>query len=257
MSSRTEFDESVKGAALGYAGRGWPVLPLAAGSKLPLAGSRGSRGATLDLDEILGWPAGVNVAIATGRPSGIVVLDVDRRHNGDESLAELEGRLGALPKTLEVRTPGGRHLYFTTSADVRNSTGGLGRGLDIKGEGGYVVGVPSVVAGTVYEWLPGLRSIAPLPTALEQPLAVPAEPHDRKLPPEVWAEIVRGGTQEGDRNSTVARLVGHWLAHGLSPLEALELARCVNAQRFMPPLGEGEVARTVVSIAKRDRGWLR
>ena len=74
-----------------------------------------------------------NIAIATG---AVVVLDVDPRHRGDASLAELERKHGALPTTARVRTGGGGlHVYLQPppGVTIRNSASKLAPGLDIRG----------------------------------------------------------------------------------------------------------------------------
>src|SRR5262249_39379603 len=120
------------------------------------------------------WPT-TNIAVATGSPSGLIVLDIDPRNGRTHSLAELERKQGPLPPTVEVRTGGGgRHLYFECAGDVkipnRTHLGGY-RGLDLKGEGGYVVAPPSNhVSGGSYQWEPGRGPdeipLAPLPEFL-------------------------------------------------------------------------------------------
>jgi hypothetical protein len=73
-------------SALGYARRGWPVLPFIAkdSRKLPLV-AHGIHDATVDEQQIAKWwhcwPHAL-VAIATGKPSGIIALDVDFREGG-------------------------------------------------------------------------------------------------------------------------------------------------------------------------------
>src|SRR5262245_35962911 len=56
------------------------------------------------------WPD-ANVCIATGEMSGVLVLDVDARHGGVESLKAFEQQHGPLPPTPTVRT-GGDGLHF-------------------------------------------------------------------------------------------------------------------------------------------------
>src|SRR5712692_7053776 len=104
------------------------------------------------------WPR-ANVAIRTGSASGLVVLDVDPRHGGEESLAALEQHYGKLPTTLEARTPsGGRHFSFCSDKSFRSSVGKLGPGLDVRAEGGYVIAAPS----PGYSWVNELNPV-PLP----------------------------------------------------------------------------------------------
>ena len=144
-------------AALTYARRGVPVFPCEPRAKRPLT-RNGYWDATTDSRVIerwwKRWPS-ANVGMPTGKKSGIVVLDVDVDDGGPESLARLE-RVGAsVPKTARARTGGGGiHLFFRypRETEIRNSAGLLGPGLDVRGEGGYVVVPPSRTLGS-YEWV--------------------------------------------------------------------------------------------------------
>jgi hypothetical protein len=129
------------------------------------------------------WPH-ANVGVATGRVSGVVVVDVDPRTGGDASLDALQARYGHLPATVECHTGGGgRHLYFAAPPDPLPSAV-LAPGVEVKGEGGLVVVPPSRHAsGRAYEWAPGRSpealSPAPLPAwagALAHGLS-PGAPH--------------------------------------------------------------------------------
>jgi hypothetical protein len=99
------------------------------------------------------WPE-ANVGVATGRVSGVTVIDVDPRNNGDETLFELEASWGRLPQTLESRTGGGgRHLWYATN-DGELASGDLGEGVELKAERGLIVAPPSRHAsGGTYRWL--------------------------------------------------------------------------------------------------------
>lgn len=82
------------------------------------------------------------VGIATGARSGIFVVDTDMKP-GIDGEAEL-AKLGPLPVTRTVRTPtGGRHRCFNHPGfPVRNSgpkSNPIAPGVDIRGDGGYVV----------------------------------------------------------------------------------------------------------------------
>jgi hypothetical protein len=115
-------------------------------------------------EEVADWWSGdrarYGVGILTGSASGnIFVLDVDvgPGKDGDDSLRALQLAHDDLPETAEVKTGGGGlHLYFRAPpgvAVVRNSASKLGPGLDIRGEGGFVVAPPSVHAsGQPYVW---------------------------------------------------------------------------------------------------------
>jgi hypothetical protein len=144
-------------AALAYARRGIPVFPCEPGGKAPLT-YNGFWDATTDSRRLeiwwRRWPD-ANVGVPTGERSGLLVLDVDPRDGGLESLAELERTGCLLPETARARTGGGgMHVFFGYPAgeEVRSNTGRLGPGLDVRGEGGYVV-VPPSRTRSAYEWL--------------------------------------------------------------------------------------------------------
>ncbi len=155
-------------AALEYAGRGLPVFPCQA-NKRPLI-ENGFHRATVESSQIEAWwrrrPQAL-IGVPTGRASGLVVLDIDvkdPRAYGFDTLADLG--LSILPSTPMVHTAsGGLHVYFAAIAtEIRNSVGkhGLGPGLDVRGEGGYVI-APSPSSG--YAWDPyyNLKTVALLP----------------------------------------------------------------------------------------------
>lgn len=99
------------------------------------------------------WPH-ANIAFATGAESGIIVLDVDPRNGGDDSLLEIEARHGRLSETLTSWTGGGgRHFYFKYPGFRVNSVPSLKNGVDLKSDGGYVIVPPSRhVSGYRYRW---------------------------------------------------------------------------------------------------------
>ena len=128
---------------LAYADRGWPVFPMHP-DKRPLT-EHGVLDAILDSLVIREWwrrwPGAVP-AIATGEPSGVIALDIDVRSdsNGFDSL---ENDLGVSmhPETPTAHTPsGGCHLVFRWPGHfVKTIAGKLGRGLDIRADGGSLI----------------------------------------------------------------------------------------------------------------------
>jgi hypothetical protein len=104
---------------------------------------------------------GSMIGLPTGEQIGAWVLDVDVHKdddgniiNGYETLAALEDRYGQLPPTATARTAGGgEHRYFKHVPGIRNR-GKMGRGLDVRSSGGYVIAPGSVTAeGKEYVWL--------------------------------------------------------------------------------------------------------
>jgi hypothetical protein len=175
-------------AALAYACRGLRVHPCAPGQKVPLLKDWPSR-ATLDPTTIRSWwrrwPA-ANVAVATGRGSGVFALDVDQHGaDGESSLAALEATHGTLPETSVQHTGGGgRQLFFRWphGRNIRNTVGRLGPGLDIRGDGGYAVVPPSVhPSGRRYRW-ECCATLAVAPSWLLDLLSPPESPQSSPLP---------------------------------------------------------------------------
>lgn len=151
--------------ALALAGRGWPVFPVQPAiqgddksGKKPYAGTHGFQEATTNPVHVERfwdrWPE-ANLGVATGKLAKVWVLDVDPAKGGNESLSQLEEELGELPVTLEVTTgSGGRHLYFAwpEGREIRNKQN-LRPGIDVRGEGGYVIAPPSGHwTGGIYRW---------------------------------------------------------------------------------------------------------
>jgi putative DNA primase/helicase len=134
---------------------GWVVFPIIKGGKIP-ADPGGCRDATSDLRRVVNhwrkYPEH-NYGIATGTPSGVFVLDIDGPE-GEASLLALCAEHGSLRPTVTVITANGRHLYFKANGlIIGNSVGKLGAGIDVRGEGGYVVGAGSVhPTGHVYRY---------------------------------------------------------------------------------------------------------
>jgi len=144
-------------AALAYTRRGVPVFPCEPGAKRPLT-RNGHWDATTNPRVVERWwqqRPSANIGVPTGERSGVVVLDVDVDDGGLESSAKLERAGTTAPKTARTRTGGGGvHVFFRNprGTEIRNSAGLLGPGLDVRGEGGYVVVPPSRTQGP-YEWV--------------------------------------------------------------------------------------------------------
>lgn len=147
-------------AALDYLGRGWSVIPVRARAKRPSIPWKAYQSKHVSEQTLRDWfrrSPDYNVAIVTGELSGLVVMDVDPRHGGEESLRELEREHGALPETLESITGGGgRHLYFAHPGGTVPNRTGIRPGIDLRGDGGCVVAPPSLhPSGKHYRWKKG------------------------------------------------------------------------------------------------------
>ena len=269
-------------AALAYASLGWRVFPLhspvqdggcTCGCDDPscrTAGKHprtrhGHKDATTDAGTIRQWWAtwpDANVAIATGAVSGIVVLDVDPDNGGEETLAACLDRHGPLPPTVAVATGGGgrHHVFRHPGGEVKSNRGehGLGPGLDVRADGGYIVAAPSLHrSGTVYAWqdAPDRRVLAPMPawiggqrTKVGQPRTAPGSEHPTA------SDVVAAGNSipEGRRNDALTRLAGCLRRYGCGEATVRAALMEENAARCHPPLPEAEVAR----IARGAMKWV-
>ncbi|MBT6220372.1 MAG: hypothetical protein HOI45_11670 [Rhodospirillaceae bacterium] len=244
-------------AALEYAARGFAVIPLhsphggkcscgkaacKATGKHPRT-KNGLKDATTDPAIIAGWwrqwPA-ANIGILTGEASGILVVDVDLPH-GPDALDDLLADNGDFQPTLESETGGGgKHIYFEMpDGEVKNSAGKLGRGLDIRADGGYIIAPPSLHAsGDRYEWTVDLP-LAPAPDWLVSRL------QKQKAKPKASPITVI----EGGRNSHLTSLAGKLRRSGLE-FDGIEAAlRVENGKRCNPPLADDEIESIARSVA--------
>jgi hypothetical protein len=238
--------------ALSLARKGWAVLPCWPRDKRP-ATVHGVKEATTDLTTIRQWwqrDPEFNVGIATGKPSRVFVLDIDGI-DAEAELRKLEAEHGALPATVEAITARGRHIYFRMPAtDIRNSTGRIAPGIDVRGSGGFVICPPSIhPSGRQYEWsVDCANAIAEALAWLLAKIAPSNGTGNSTTPPSEWRELVKG-ISEGARDCSLTKLTGYLLRRHVDPFVTLELIRVFNATRCTPPLPDKDIERIVASVA--------
>ena len=168
--------------AVGYTDRGWAIHPLAPNTKKPLKGSRGLHDATHDRDVLreVFVQADLNVGIRTGEISNLVVVDIDCHDdaaNGYDSLKEMARQGFKIPTGnhrrgcgIAITPSGGMHLYFTLREGdkLKNSSGLIAPGIDIRAEGGYVVAPPSKTEDGSYYWVQYPEQLSPIPEWLAE-----------------------------------------------------------------------------------------
>lgn len=224
-------------AALSYARRGWKVFPVK--GKLPLVMWQDD--ATTDEAQVTEWfkdaDPEIGVAIVTG--SGLVVLDVDAKSGGLETLSVLLSEYdGRVRDTSVVRTGGGGlHFYFSTPVELRNKTG-VRPGIDIRADGGYVVAPPSPhQSGNRYVWEIEEPELAPWPFDLHKVEA--AQPVDEGA-----------GVNVGTRNATLTSLAGSMRRRGMGQLAIRAALLEENKVLCNPPLPEKEVIAIAKSVSR-------
>jgi hypothetical protein len=217
---------------------------------------RGFKDATCDLLQIVAWwdiDPTPNVGIPTGHASGCVVLDVDPGNGGSETLERLVEIYGPLPMTWTVDTGGsGTHHYMRhPGVPIPNSAGKIGPGLDIRGDGGYVVTPPSRHgSGLCYAWAAAGQAdsvdLAECPAWLMELVGADTEPKGvTSLSRSPTADPIL----EGRRNDSLARIAGAMRRQECSEETIFAALREENERRCQPPLPEGEVLRIARSIA--------
>jgi hypothetical protein len=241
--------------AVGYAQLGLPIFPCQRRGKEP-ACSRGLHDATPNLDRIHSWWGhckDLNIGLACGEASGLFIIDVDGAE-GEATLRKPEDKYGPLPPTREAITgrSGGRHAYYRLGKHkVRNSTGKLGTGTDVRGTGGYVLLAPSIhPSGRPYSWsVDSADHIASAPDWLHA--IIGDEKDGQGKPLEHWHKVLTGEISEGIRNSTLASVCGKLVHSGLSDVVLLfDVMLCINNARCLPPLGHREVDNIISSVLR-------
>lgn len=261
-------------AALWYATKlNWAVFPLhsvvdgkcTCGKDCPSPAkhprtSNGVLAATTDTHTIRNWftkhPIS-NVGIATGRISGIFVLDVDTHLNdGYDTLEALTDQYGQLPDTVQAITgSGGSHFFFKYAEGIGNKTN-LFRSIDIRGDGGYIVAAPSVhISGKKYEFevssYPHEQPIAEAPEWLIQAIQGNKSAEQKKHTSGHWSSIMSGLSEGEGRNNAAASLAGHLLRRYIDPYLVIEIMHLWN-ERNDPPLAEEELKTILNSIAGKE-----
>ena len=245
-------------AALAYAKMGLAVFPLAEKSKVPcIAG--GFKNATTDPEQIRAfWThrPNCNIGIATGGMSGgLVVIDCDydeaRGEDGMRTVRSFEAANGEFPESACVSTPrGGEHLYFITTEPF-DCSANADEGVDIRGDGGYVVAPPSIHPnGGMYEWDfdiddYGIAEADSTVLAFIRKIQGKKRGEAFELPHEI---------KKGERDDTLFRLACSRQSFGDDDDIILAYVSGVNQARCRPPLPEAEVEKIVKQALKYQKG---
>ncbi|MGA2373387.1 MAG: bifunctional DNA primase/polymerase [Candidatus Korobacteraceae bacterium] len=239
-------------AALDYANKGIPVFPLKPGDKTPIY--KGSfHNATTDPTIISQWwdeTPDANIGVPMGEKTDEWTLDVDVKNevDGYHSLQELEAIHGPLPKTRRAYSPnGGTHFRFKyPGVKVINRTK-IAPGIDVRGDGGYVVVPPSRLEdGKTYRWDNLEEAIAEAPLWL---LDLVVEKPKSQVKP-VLFELQENVIPNGSRNDTFIRMAGGLRRYGADEEQIFGFLWDTNINRCSSPLDESEV-RTIAASAMR------
>lgn len=245
---------TLKEYALHYADMGLAVFPLKPNSKKP-ATVNGCKAATKDKGQITAWwdkQPDYNIGIATGSISGgLVVIDLDRDEDkgidGYTVIKKWQQEHGNLPETaMSITGRGGYHYLYRDTAQWQNRVN-LYDGVDIRGEGGYIVAPPSIHPnGHQYEWEqePLVYGITPVDRLVVNFL-VPL-PADQRESFQLLEQI-----PEGQRTNAMVKLVCSQQAKGLSDDAIRAAVRIENEKRCVPPLTDAELEKEVLPALTR------
>lgn len=221
--------------------RGWGLIPLRADSKLPnLPKGHPFLGRKATREEYAQFDFG-NYGIVCGAVSGITVLDLDL----PEGLDNLNEREISMLDTMTpyAETPNGRHYFFKYNPAVKTGVAVLGKGVDIRNDGSYIVGPGSSVEGLTYQW-----KATPEEVEYEETPAWMVKGKDNRITSEPITFEER--IQNGERNNRLASLAGTLFYKGFPRPVVESVVQSINREWCVSPLPEDEVSRTVESVRR-------
>ena len=228
-------------AALSLSSIGTPIFPVKADKKPHITSWQ--QKATTDQEMVKEWwkkwPE-ANIAMPTGAPSGFVAVDVDVKNgvDGYKSLSFIEAMFG-VQSTRRIETPsGGIHLIYTSNQKVMNKIGILD-GIDVRGDGGYIVAQGSVIGGSAYKVI---HDVPPEEMTMEMVSWINGT-ENMKPPSKI-------GVAKGERNNQIFKLASSYRGQDLDIESALKACKHI-AQSCIPPLEEAEVIATVENVYQR------
>lgn len=244
-------------AAVEYIKMGLAVFPLEARGKKPIT-RNGCKDATIDAAKVKAWWQqwpDANIGIATGsRSGGIFVIDLDidddKGIDGFHTLEDWQRGNGHFPDTWTAITGrGGYHLYFRDNSEIRNRAGIID-GVDVRGEGGYVVAPPSIHSnGNRYEWeySPDEYGIAQATDTVKYFLETGNDKHNSYF-------SMPKAVNDGERNHMLFKFACMMQAKGASDNAVFAATMAENESKCSNPINEKEVRTIVNSALKYEKG---
>ena len=234
-------------AALKYRALGWSVIPLAEGVKIPPKGFSviPYRERLATESEIKSWWSSnqnYNIGIITGKLSNLFVVDIDT----EEGFKNINEYIPDSIVTPTASTPrGGQHLFFKypIGNDITIGAGTI-PGTDFRGEGGYVVGAPSVNGnGKAYEWV-----ISPFNTALaDLPIL-----YIKKIISTIYRDVT---TSEKQSNTLLQSVT--YFEHGRRDNDLFHIANCLVKGGAEKPAISDVLERIILSWGESpDKKWI-
>lgn len=207
-----------------YIALGWSIIPVSSKGKEPLIpwGEFQQRCANhTELETwFTKWP-NMNLGVVTGAISHLVVVDAD----GSEGLKSLVQ--GRLTSSVIALTGKGKQVFYKWTEPVGNSVKKLAPGVDIRGDGGFVVVPPSIHSnGKIYRWekfIPAHLTI--MPKLLPEPEVPIGKNKDLKYSekPNSWIAEALEAMKNGNRDNTLFTICSRLRDDGYSEKDAFVL----------------------------------
>ncbi|MDO9096954.1 MAG: bifunctional DNA primase/polymerase, partial [Candidatus Methanoperedens sp.] len=200
----------------------------------------GFKDATINEAQVSAWwtqNPDANIGVATGKISGISVLDIDKDKGGFQSIKDYD-----VPDTLYSQTGGGgQHKIFKYDEKVPTNAGTLAPGIDFRNDGGYILVPPSNhISGKQYVWCDEDSELAIAPAWMKT--------NCKYKPAALIPEIIT----EGNRESTLWSFGGSMRRRGVSE-NAIKAAMWEeNKLRCSPMLTEDVVTRMAKSLSRYE-----
>lgn len=241
---------------------GWAVFPVRQNKK-PYT-PHGCKDAKKNPGAIRSWwtkHPNAGIGVATGSASNLIVIDLDiddtKDLNGYEELRKWEKEHGELPETVTAITGrGGNHLYFHyEGSDIKNRAGIL-EGVDVRGEGGYVIAPPSPHPnGTEYAWElpPDEYQVADLDENVLLFLLYKEAKENADSETFQMPDVIESGT----RNDILYRLACSLQAKGLPDAAIIEAVMATNLEKCDVPIDRAEVELLCSSAFSYEKGKLQ
>jgi len=197
----------------------------------------------------------VNIGIATGEVSGIIVIDIDKhKTDGEMELKKLFEKYNVcgFPETLKVSSGGGGfHCYFQYTHHLCKSVSLTG--IDVKSNGGYILAPPSNhKSGNFYTWTenPSNTALAEVPQWFIDEVLAKKEVQKKVVSDNFDNKVL----YEGARNNGLMSSAGKLRHLGCDQTEIEATLLVLNEKRCSPPLPENEVKSIAKSVLNYPSG---
>jgi hypothetical protein len=240
---------SMKEAALQLLAKGLSIIPIGSDKK-PLIPWKEYQTCFPTEEKVESWflkfPKAM-IGIVTGEVSGLLVIDCD----SEAAYRKVQELLPDSFLTCIAKTPRGYHIYlvYPKGQSIGNAAG-IMPGVDLRGEGGYVIAPPSInETGKAYAWLEGLSIFQQAPAPL---------PHDSYILINYNTNRACGHFVDnaqkmftlGRRDDDLFHVANCLIKGGMAEPECLQLLEILS-KNCKPPFPENEVKIKVESAIKR------